>query len=235
MKKTVIITSLLFSLFSCEAPSTKDEKQTTEENKQTEQKQEEKEITSIEIGASLPHPNDKMLDVSETHLSFNDISKQNGLLIVFSCNTCPFVVGRGSETEGWEGRYNSIYDICEENKVGMVLVNSNSAKRTAENQDDSFENMQKRAQEKAYKMHYVLDSCNHIADDFGAKTTPHIFLFDSTKSLVYKGAIDDNVDNALEVKEKWLENALNNLVQGSEITPNTTKNIGCSIKREKTK
>ena len=112
--------------------------------------------------------------------------------------------------------------------VGMVLVNSNEAKRDA---GDSFADMQAHYKEKGYTGSYVLDAGNAVADAFGARTTPHVFLFNKDLKLVYKGAIDDNVGSASAVKEKYLENAINNLVEGKTIDPATTRNVGCSIKR----
>ena len=135
------------------------------------------------------------------------------MLVVFSCNSCPFVVG-GKDIEGWEGRYNEVFDAAEKNKVKMVLVNSNAARR---DRGESIKDMKKRAQEKGIKAMYVLDKGSALADDFGARTTPHVFLFNSAKKLVYAGAIDDNCNDSKQVKEKWLENALNKLNAGEKI------------------
>lgn len=182
----------------------------------------------LEIGSKAPLADQKMMDVSGNELSLDDIKKENGLLVVFSCNTCPFVVG--GKGEGWEGRYNDIYDICQKQEIGMVLVNSNAAKRDG---DDSLEEMKAHAKEEGYKSYYVVDEKSALADAFGAKTTPHIYMFNNKMELAYKGAIDDNVDSSLEVKEPWLNNAIFNLAEGKKIDPNSTKNLGCSIKRVK--
>ena len=91
--------------------------------------------------------------------------------------------------------------------------------------------MQDRFKSHKYSGHYVLDQNSAVADAFGAKTTPHVFLFNKDMKLAYKGAIDDNVANPSEVKEKWLHNAITNLVANKPIEPATTRNIGCSIKR----
>ena len=182
----------------------------------------------LEIGAKAPMADQKMMDVSGKTLSLEDIKMENGLLVVFSCNTCPFVVGgRG---EGWEGRYNDVYEMCQEQGIGMVLVNSNEAKRDG---DDSLEKMKAHAKEEEYKSFYVVDENSALANAFGAKTTPHIYMFNSEMELAYKGAIDDNVDSSSEVKEPWLNNAITNLAAGKTIDPNSTKNLGCSIKRVK--
>ncbi|MFK7756353.1 MAG: redoxin domain-containing protein [Flavobacteriales bacterium] len=182
----------------------------------------------LEIGAKAPMTNVKMMDVSGESLALEDIKKENGLLVVFSCNTCPFVVG--GKGEGWEGRYNDVHLRCEKNRVGMVLVNSNEAKREG---DDSFEEMKSHAKEQGYQSYYVVDENSALADAFGAKTTPHVYMFNGDMELVYKGAIDDNVESSEEVKEEWLIDALNNLGAGKEIDPNSTRQLGCSIKRVK--
>ena len=182
----------------------------------------------LEIGSKAPLADQKMMDVSGNELSLDDIKKENGLLVVFSCNTCPFVVG--GKGEGWEGRYNDIYDICQKQEIGMVLVNSNEAKRDG---DDSLEEMKAHAKEEGYKSYYVVDEKSALADAFGARTTPHIYMFNNKMELAYKGAIDDSVDSSVNVKEPWLNNAISNLAEGKKIDPNSTKNLGCSIKRVK--
>jgi thioredoxin-related protein len=185
-------------------------------------------IKSIEIGTKAPMSNVKLKDVSEKKFSLEDLKKENGLLVIFSCNSCPFVVGN-QKTEGWEGRYNEINSIANSNKIGMTLINSNEAKR--ENAD-SFEKMKERSLKMNYNSKYLLDVNNQLADAFGASTTPHIFLFNKDLKLVYKGAIDDNVDSKKSVKAKWLSDALKNLGAGKEINPAVTRNSGCSIKRK---
>ena len=182
---------------------------------------------SLKIGQKAPLSNLKMKDVSGSEFSLESLKKENGLLVIFSCNTCPFVVGNFMN-EGWEGRYNEVFDRSDSNNVGMVLINSNEAKRSGA---DSFEAMVEHSKKMNYKSAYLLDVVHKLADAFGAKTTPHVFLFDKDMNLVYKGAIDDSVKSKEKVKEHYLKNAMNNLAGGKEIKPNETKNIGCSIKR----
>ena len=69
-----------------------------------------------------------MMNVNGAQMSLNTAAGPNGLLVVFSCNTCPFVVGNGEKSDGWEGRYNETAIFAKENGVSMVLVNSNEAK-----------------------------------------------------------------------------------------------------------
>lgn len=186
------------------------------------------EYSNLKIGAKAPMTDHLMKDVSGKELSLDKVKKENGLLVIFSCNTCPFVVGNGTKSEGWENRYNEIAKIAEKTGVGSVLVNSNEAKRE---KGDALEDMVARAKEKAFMSHYVLDSEHKLADAFGAKTTPHVFLFDGDMQLIYQGAIDDNVDSKKGVKLPYLQSALNSMSKGEEIRVKETKPVGCSIKR----
>jgi hypothetical protein len=184
-------------------------------------------LPDLAIGTNMPASDVKMKDVGGKELSLKEMAGKNGTLVIFSCNTCPFVVG-SEGSEGWEGRYPELGAFSSRKGIGMVLVNSNEAKRDG---GDSFADMQARYKSHKYSGSYVLDANSRVADAFGARTTPHVFLFDKSMKLVYKGAIDDNVGSASAVKEKWLMNAITNLVDGKTIEPATTRNIGCSIKR----
>ena len=188
-----------------------------------------KDIESITIGSKAPLSNTKMKDVSEKSFSLEELKKEKGLLVIFSCNTCPFVVGN-SNMEGWEGRDNQLFTIAEKNNIGMVLINSNEAKR---NDADSFSRMKERSKKMDYKANYLVDKNSKLADAFGASTTPHVFLFDADLKLVYKGAIDDAVGSTKDVKSRWLSTAMKNMSTNQPIDPQTTRNSGCSIKRVK--
>ena len=121
--------------------------------------------------------------------------------------------------------------MAEELEIGFALVNSNEGKRSNE---DSFEKMTIHAKENGYnEINYLMDENNVVADAFMAKTTPHVYLFNSENKLVYTGAIDDNVDRKAEVTEHWLADAMTSLNKGEEIAKPVTKNMGCSIKRLK--
>jgi hypothetical protein len=185
------------------------------------------ELPDLQIGDTMPKPDLKMQDVGGKDIDLNGVKRTNGTLVIFSCNTCPFVIG-GDGSAGWEGRYPEIGNACREAQVGMVLVNSNEAKRGA---GDGFEDMRSHYKEHSYNSHYALDKDHVLADAFGARTTPHVFLFDKDNKLVYKGAIDDNVDDPKAVTKHWLKDALKAVAAGKAIDPPTTRNLGCSIKR----
>lgn len=182
------------------------------------------EYETLLIGAKAPKVNYEMESTQGEQLSLNSMKKENGTLVIFSCNTCPFVIA-------WEDRYPEIASWAEEANVGFGLINSNQAKREG---DDSMDEMRRHAEEKGYpELNYLVDNNSELANAFGAKTTPHVFLFDKDWKLVYEGAIDDNHKSKEGIEQAYLKNALSNLAMGKEIDPNDTKALGCSIKRVK--
>ena len=185
---------------------------------------------TIEIGERVPFQTYEMRNVDGSTYSIEDIAGENGALVIFTCNSCPFVVGRREKIEGWEGRYNSIIALAATNGIGSILVNSNSAKRTKE---DNISAMKNRARDMEYTVPYVVDEESKLANGFGARTTPHVFLFDGNLDLIYMGAIDDNVDSSEEVEEHYLINAIERHSAGKRIKNNSTAPRGCSIKRVK--
>tara|TARA_Y100000589_G_C27184163_1_gene642014 strand:- start:2019 stop:2642 length:624 start_codon:yes stop_codon:yes gene_type:complete len=178
--------------------------------------------SSLELGSIIPMSKELMINVNDEKMSLDNNINENGLLVVFSCNTCPFVVM-------WEDRYKQLEKICKSNKVGMVYINSNEAKRDG---DDSKEAMKNYAKSMGYTFPYLIDQNSNVANAFGAKTTPHTYLFDKNKKLVYKGAIDDNFRDKLQVKETYLLDAIEQMVSGVDIKIKETNAKGCSIKRE---
>lgn len=174
----------------------------------------------LEIGAKAPLTDVEVEDVSGEVLTLAKVAGENGLLVNFSCNTCPWVAA-------WEDRYNPIARLAEENGIGVIALNPNSAIR---NRGESMQDMQERAESSGYEFYYALDKNSRLAEAFGATRTPDIFLFNSDMELVYTGAIDDNAKSAEEVEEPFLENAIRSMVAGKEISPNTTKALGCTIK-----
>lgn len=183
----------------------------------------------LKIGKKAPLSSTNMEGVDGNIYNLDKLTQENGLIVIFSCNTCPFVVGSDS-FEGWEGQYNAIHESAKKNKMGMVLINSNEAKRS---DVDSKEEMKKHSDEKNYSMPYVVDKDSKLADAFGAKTTPHVFIFDKDKKLVYRGAIDNSVETKKTELDTYLYNAVGNLIAGKTIEVNTTPPRGCGIKRVK--
>lgn len=181
----------------------------------------------LKIGDKAPLSSVEMKGTDDQSYTLDKLVGKKGLIVVFSCNTCPFVVG-SENFAGWEIQYNDLYKQATDAGVGFVLVNSNEAKREG---DDSMEAMKTRATEKAYTMHYVIDEQSALANAFGAKTTPHVYFFNEKMELIYQGAIDNTVDGKRKEDIPYLQNALRSHVSGKTITENTTPPRGCSIKR----
>jgi len=162
-----------------------------------------------------------MKDISGTEVSLKDAQTKKGLLVMFSCNTCPYVIKNQSRT----------YEVCkyaQGNGIGVAILNSNEAKRS---EDDSYEDMKTYAKEQGYNWYYLVDKNSSLADAFGANRTPECFLFDGNGKLVYHGAIDDNPSDASAVSRKHLITAIDEMNAGKEVSVKQTKSVGCSIKR----
>ncbi|WP_421774688.1 redoxin domain-containing protein [Gracilimonas sp.] len=178
---------------------------------------------SLKIGDKAPQINQEVEDTSGRTLTLSGVAGDKGLLVMFSCNTCPWVAK-------WEDRYNGLAALTEANDIGMIALNPNERIR---NRGESMEDMRKRAQKQDYDFPYALDENHVIADAFGATRTPEIFLFDENLTLVYHGAIDDNANDANSVESTYAEDAINQLVSGTEINTKETRSLGCTIKRTK--
>ena len=187
----------------------------------SDKKSSQEEFPTIKIKDEMPNMDYEMKSVNGISYSLNNLKEKNGIIILFTCNTCPFVVK-------WEDRYKLLEELAKKNNIGLVYINSNYKKRDG---DDSYEEMKKHAKKMNYRFPYLLDEKSKLANSFGAKTTPHIFMFNSNLQLAYKGAIDDNYDDINKVKEFYLEDAIQQLVKGKRIKVRETKPVGCSIKR----
>ncbi len=174
----------------------------------------------LEIGSDIPMADVKMVDVSGKKVSLNDAVGENGLLVVFSCNTCPWV-------DAWEDRYISVSKLSQKKGVGMIAINPNQESRK---KGDGMEDMQTRAKKAKYDFYYTLDKGSKLASAFGASKTPHIYLFNNKGTLVYRGAIDDNARKPKKVEKAYLMDAIDAMVAGEKIGTASTKALGCGIK-----
>jgi len=183
-------------------------------------------IMNIKIGQVAPLTDYSMLSTNNENVTLKNAVNENGIVVI-----CPFVVGFSDSTfPGWENRYNSIFDFAAAKKIGVILVNSNEAKRTS---DDSMEKMIEHKKNKGYKMPYLLDKNSELANALGAKTTPHVFFFDKELKLIYTGSIDNSFEDKRKKEIPFLMDAIENHAAGKKIKLNTTSPKGCSIKRLK--
>jgi len=177
--------------------------------------------SGLKIGGSLPKPDLKLKDISGKEVTMKEMMKPNGLLVMFSCNTCPYVMRNQNRTK-------EICNYALQNNIAVILLNPNEAYR---NEGDSFEAMQSYAKEQGYTWPYAVDKNNELADVFGANRTPECFLFDKTSKLVYHGAIDDNPQDAGNVHRQHLKQAIDETLAGKEVTVKESRSVGCTIKR----
>ena len=181
------------------------------------------------LGSVLKAPKKLYKNANGPNTSLIQEVKKNGLIIVFSCNTCPFVVG-SKHFPGWEKQYNELYDASMKNKIGFLLVNSNEAKRGG---DDAFDKMETHAKKNKYKMAYLLDENSNLANELLAKTTPHVFFYNAQLELIYSGSIDNIWDGKRKKEQYYLKDAIRSHVSSKKIKPSATPPKGCSIKRVK--
>lgn len=178
-------------------------------------------FSDLPIGGSLPKADVKLKDVSGKEITLKEAQGKNGLLVMFSCNTCPYVVKNQARTK----------EVCKyalEHNIGVVLVNSNEAQRGDE---DSYDAMRSYAKEQGYGWYYVVDANSVIADAFGASRTPENYLFNKEGKLVYHGAIDDNPSDGNNVQRHHLREAISEMLSGKDISVKTSRSVGCGIKR----
>ena len=176
---------------------------------------------SIEISGKMPsfELNNANPSVGGDRVNFSDCLDANGLIILFECNHCPYVIASIE-------RINDMANFANSNQIGFIGINSNDASVYS---SDSFENMQKRA-EKGMPYAYLFDETQIVAETFDAKRTPEFFLFDGQGRLAYKGRMDDSPRDPNQVSSTELQDAIESLLKGKKIENNTTESIGCSVK-----
>ena len=157
--------------------------------------------------------------VDGKHYRLEDFADKKALVIVFSCNHCPYV-------QAYEDRIVKLQHENSGRGVMLIAINSNYDQDYPE---DSYEKMVERSKEKGFNFPYLRDETQHVARKYGAICTPHVFAFDQQRILQYKGRIDDN-RNPAEVKTHDLSNALDAILQMRKPTVQETKPFGCSIK-----
>ncbi len=142
------------------------------------------------------------------------------LLVVFSCNHCPYV-------KAYEDRIIDFVNEYQEEGLATLYINSNEDKNYPE---DSFEEMVKRAKEKNFPFPYVRDDDQSVARAFGATHTPEYFLFDKERKLCYHGRFDDNWREPENVTRQYLKEAIDALIEGRKVPEPEVHSIGCTIK-----
>jgi peroxiredoxin len=172
----------------------------------------------LKIGSKAPGFNLPATDGK--HYSLDYVKGGKGFIIIFSCNHCPYV-------RTYEERIKKIQSDYGNKGVNIIAINSNDSDQY---EDDSFENMKTRAAKMSFNFPYLRDEDQLVAKLYGASHTPEIFLFDNQKTLVFHGKIDDNWRDTSKIKSEYLRDAIEELIEGKEISVPETFTIGCTIK-----
>lgn len=162
-------------------------------------------------------------NVDGKSVSLSDYKDQSGVILVFTCNPCPFA-------KAYEQRIIELHNTFADMGFPVVAINPNDVDMSP---DDTMEQMKVRAREQDYPFVYLKDETQEVYKSYGATKTPHIYLLKKSGDkfkVAYVGAIDDNAMEEASVTSKYVESAIAALLAGSNPKPSTTRAIGCTIK-----
>ncbi len=170
--------------------------------------------------------NFNLLNIDGKYVSTDEYDKAKGFIVIFTCNHCPFSIAYEDRIIKLDKKYSS-------KGYPVIAINPNDSTIAP---GDSYSNMIIRAKEKGFTFPYLLDADQSIARAYGASRTPHVYILEKEeKNLIvkYVGAIDDNYEEPSNVKVKFVEDAVNSLLNGEDPDTDYTKAIGCTIKYSK--
>jgi peroxiredoxin len=173
-------------------------------------------IGDIATDFSLKNTDGKMV-------SLKDYKDAKGFIVIFTCNHCPYAVAYEDRIIALDKKYKS-------KGYPVIAINPNNPEKQPK---DSYDLMHVRSKEKGFTFPYLLDEGQKIYPEYGATKTPHVFILEKTSKgnvVQYIGAIDDNHEEPKNVKVKYVEDAVDALLNKKEVVVKTTKGIGCSIK-----
>lgn len=173
---------------------------------------------TIDIGKQAP--DFSLPGVDGKDWSLGDFADSRLLVVMFTCNHCPFVVGS-------EDRMKTFYADYKERGVAMVGINSNE---TDEHVTDTFDHMVARAKEIGFGWPYLRDDSQDVAKAYGAQRTPHYFVLDENRVVRYTGRMDDDPRNPGQETTCELRDAVDDLLADREVAVPVTDSIGCNVK-----
>ena len=168
----------------------------------------------------------KLKNINGKAVALADYKDAKGFIVVFTCNHCPF-------SKAYEQRIIDLDKKYAAKGFPVIAINPNDKNVEPE---DSYDNMVANAKTKNFTFPYLYDESQEIAAAYGATRTPHVFVLQKTAKgniVKYIGAIDDNTDEPGAVTKRYVEDAVNELLNGKEVTVASTKALGCSIKWKK--
>lgn len=162
-------------------------------------------------------------NVDNKMVSLKDLKNAKGYIVVFTCNHCPYAVA-------YEDRLLALDKKYKPKGYPVVAINPNNPTKQPA---DSFDKMKERAKEKGFTFPYLFDDGQKIYPQYGATRTPHVYILEKTNKgniVKYIGAIDNNHQDESAVSKRYVEDAVEALLQGKDVPIKETKAIGCSIK-----
>lgn len=165
----------------------------------------------------------KLKNTNGKMVALSDYKDAKGVIVIFDCNTCPY-------SKAYNDRIKALNTSYASKGFPVVLIQPNDPQISP---GDSFDEMVKQAEKKGYNFPYLFDETQTVAKSFGATNTPHVFLLKKDGSgfkVAYIGAIDDSARDASGVTKKYVEEAIESLLAGKEVTAGKTKAVGCTIK-----
>ena len=173
---------------------------------------------TLQIGDKAPDFDLKATDGKNYKLS--DFSDVDTLVVFFTCNHCPYVIGSDEVTRKTADKFS-------DKGVTFVGINSNSPNTYEE---DNFEHMVRRMEQYKFPWLYLYDSTQEIAKKYGALRTPHFYVFDKDRRLVYTGRGVDSPRDVSRMTVNDLDRALTEVISGQKVSVEMTNPIGCNVK-----
>lgn len=177
--------------------------------------------TGYEVGDTVA--DFKLKNTDGKFVSLSDFKNDKGVIVIFDCNTCPY-------SKAYNERILSLNKKYASKGYPVVTINANDPEKSP---GDSFNDMVEHAKKNNYDFPYLLDETQTVARTFGATNTPHVFVLKKDQDnfvVAYIGAIDNNVRDASGADKKYVEEAIDALLQGKPVSTTKTKAIGCGIK-----
>jgi len=225
LKHTLLLTATAVSFASCSSePKQNGEESNQSDSTQTEEVTEQEEVAKPSGYAIGDEATDFNLPATDGQMiSLAGYGDAKGFIICFTCNHCPYA-------KAYEQRIIELDNMFAPKGYPVIAINPNDPEIVPE---DDMESMKKLAEEKEYPFPYVLDENQEIYPQYGATKTPHMYVLENVEGkyiVRYIGAIDNNYKDAAAADEFYVQDAVNALLAGEEVSVTETKAIGCSIK-----
>ncbi|MFZ9068724.1 MAG: thioredoxin family protein [bacterium] len=173
---------------------------------------------TLELGATAP--DFSVAGTDGKNYSLADFESASTLVVFFTCNHCPFVVGSDEVTRATAEKF-------QDKGVAFIGINSNSEKT---NPTDDFDQMVSRMKEHNFPWVYARDASQEVAQAYGALRTPHFYVFDADRKLVYCGRGVDQPRDTSKMQVNDLKKALAEVTAGQSVSVPLTNPIGCNVK-----